>query len=126
VEVGALDFVMKDGRIRYDDFTLVFPGDFDLKFRGSVGLDDTLELVVSIPLRAPLLDRLGAKGPTQEYAERLRGTRVELPILGTREKPRLDFSKVDVQALLKDVLLNEPAKQLEGFLKGLGGQDKKP
>ena len=70
VEVGALDFVMKDGRIRYDDFTLVFPGDFDLKFRGSVGLDDTLELVVSIPLRAPLLDRLGAKGPTQEYAER--------------------------------------------------------
>ncbi len=126
VEVGALDFVMKDGRIRYDDFMLVFPGDFDLKFRGSVGLDDTLELVVSIPLRAPLLDRLGAKGPTEEYAERLRGTRVELPILGTREKPRLDFSKVDVQALLKDVLLKEPAKQLEGFLKGLGGQDKKP
>ena len=43
-----------------------------------------------------------------------------------REKPRLDFSKVDVQALLKDVLLKEPVKQLEGFLKGLGGQEKKP
>jgi hypothetical protein len=127
VEIGALDFVMKDGRIHYDNFTLMFPEEFDLKFRGSVGLDETLDLVVSVPVRTALLDKLGAKGPTQEYAQRLSGTRVDIPIVGTREKPQLDLAKVDVQTLLKDVILKEPGRQLEGILKGLqGGQEKKP
>jgi hypothetical protein len=125
VRLGALDFVLKDGRIVYDNFTLTFPGELDLKFRGSVGLDETLDLVVSVPVGAALLDRLGAKGPTQEYAQMLRGTRVDIPLIGTREEPRLDFSQVDVQALLKNILTKEqPVKQIEDFLKGLHGEKK--
>jgi hypothetical protein len=126
VEIGALDFVMKDGRILYDNFALTFPQEFDLKFRGSVGLDETLDLVVSVPVRAALLEKMGTKGPTQEYANMLDGVRVDIPIVGTREKPQLDFSKVEVQSLLKDVLLKQqPEKQLEGLLKGLQGEKPK-
>jgi hypothetical protein len=126
VTIGALDFVLKDGRIRYDNFAMTFPAEFDLQFRGSVGLDETLDLVVSIPVRAALLDKLGVKGPTQEYAKMLGGTRVDLPLVGTREQPRLDLTKVDVQALLKDVLTKQqPAKEVEDLLKGLQGEKKK-
>lgn len=124
VEIGALEFVMKDGRIHYDNFSLAFPAEFDLKFRGSVGLDDTLDLVVSIPVRAALLSRLGVKGPVVEYARILTGARVEIPLVGTRENPRLDFSKVDVQALMKDAVLKvDPAQQIGELLKGLQGEE---
>ena len=120
VQIGALEFRMQDGRILYDHFKWSFPGEFELDFRGSVGLDETLDLIVSVPVRAALLDKLGAKGPTQEYAKMLSGARVDIPIIGTRAKPQLDLSKVDVQKLLKDVLLKEqPTRQIEDLLKGL-------
>ncbi len=125
VKIGALDFVMRDGRIRYDNLTLTFPADFDLRFRGSVGLDETLDLVVSVPVRAELLNRLGVKGPTLEYAQLLSGVRVDIPIVGTREKPRLDLAKVDVQALLRDVLLKEPGRRIEDLLRGRRGEESK-
>ena len=128
VEIGALDFLIKDGRIQYDNLAMVFAGQFDLKFHGSVGFDETVDLVVSVPVRAELLEKLGVKGPVQEYVRMLGGVRVDIPIVGTRENPRLDLSKVDTQSLLKDVLMKqEPAKQIEGILKGLqGGTQKKP
>lgn len=125
VQIGALTFVMKDGRIRYDNLRLTFPEKFDLIFRGSVGLDDTLDLMVSVPVRAALLDRLGVKGPTLEYAQMLGGVRVDIPLVGTRAQPRLDFAKVDVQSLLKDVLLKQPGKQIEDLLRGLPGDQRK-
>jgi hypothetical protein len=120
VEIGALDFVMREGRIVYDNLTLMFPANFDLRFRGSVGLDETLDLVVSVPVRAELLQKLGVRGPTAEYARMLGDVRVELPLVGTREQPRLDFGKVDVQSLLKDVLQQGAGRQLEDLLRGVG------
>lgn len=125
VQIGTLTFVMQDGRIRYDNLRLTFPEKFDLIFRGSVGLDDTLDLVVSVPVRAALLDRLGVKGPTLEHAQMLGGARVDIPLVGTRAQPRLDFAKVDVQSLLKDVLLKQPGKQIEDLLRGLPGDQRK-
>ena len=124
VEVKGCAFELKDGRIRYDDFTLIFPEKFDLKFRGSVGLDSTLELFVSVPVSAPLLERFGVTGPALQFVKDLEGARVDVPITGTREQPKLDLAKVDMKPIVDKLL----KKQLEGgvgdVLKGLGGGGK--
>jgi len=105
VRFSGLDFQVKQGRIHYRDFTMTFADNpFDLKFYGSVGLDDTLDLVVSLPVRPALLTRLGVTGPVTEYAKKRSGTRVDVPIVGTREDPKLDLAKVDKEKLLREVL----------------------
>lgn len=128
VEVSGLNFVIKDGRIQYDDFTLAFAErQFDLKFYGSVGFDDTLDLTVSVPVRAELLKRLGVQGPVTDYARKLAGTRVDIPIVGTRQEPKLDLAKVDKDKLLKDVL-KKGLLEDGGLLDKdaiLGGEEKK-
>jgi len=138
VRFSGLNFTLKDGRIHYKDFTMTFADNaFDLVYYGSVGFDDTVNLIVSVPVRPALLERLGVSGPTEEYARKLAGRRVELPIVGTRENPELDLSKVDVTKLLQDVLkeglleqgkkidkkdLTDPSRLLEET--GLLGDDK--
>jgi hypothetical protein len=125
VQVSGLDFLLENGRIVYRDFTLTFPREYDLKFYGSVGLDDTLDLVVSLPVRAALLERLGARGPVAEYAQALTGSRVDIPLVGTRLKPKLDVSQVDVKPLVERAIKESTGKAAEGLLKGLlGGKDK--
>lgn len=123
VQFSAVDFVVKDGRVHYDNFTMVFPGEYDMKFRGSVGFDSTLDLVLSLPVRPALLDRLGVKGIPSQYANLLSKSRVELPLVGTRENPKLDFSKVDTKELMKGLIpaADSPAGAVDDLLKGLGG-----
>ncbi|MGE0480823.1 MAG: hypothetical protein AB7Q17_10175, partial [Phycisphaerae bacterium] len=131
VKAGKLDFVIRDGRIVYDNFVMTFPQDFDLKFYGSVGFDDTLDLVVSVPLREAMLAKLGVKGPALALTQNLTGLRIDIPLSGTRQQPKLDLAKVDTEKLLKQLLLpKEPGKTIEkgieDVLKGLGGGDGKP
>ncbi|MFO0974469.1 MAG: hypothetical protein U1A27_13660 [Phycisphaerae bacterium] len=108
-EISQVDFVIRDGRIRYDNFTLVFPQGFDLKFYGSVGFDDSLDLVVSLPVTAGLLERLRVRGAAAGVLAS--GLRVDVPLVGTREKPRLDFARVDTGKLLKGLLTPQGARQ---------------
>ena len=126
VEISGFDFELKQGRIYYNDLWMRFAGgSFDLKFYGSVGLDGSLELVVSIPISDKLLAKLGISGPVVEYAKALAGTRVEVPVSGTREKPKLDFSRVDTKALMKNVAQEAGKGLVEEGLKGLlRGDDK--
>ncbi len=107
ITFGTLDFVIRDGRVVYDNFTMTLPPDFDLRFRGSVGLDSTLDLIVSVPVRKGLLEKLGVKGPALAAAEQLTGLRVDIPVAGTRERPQLDLSKVDVKKLLSEAILKQ-------------------
>lgn len=125
VRISGLDFAIKDGRISYDNFMLTFTDEFSMKFYGSVGLDETLDLVVSLPIGAAMLERLGVRGPVTEYARKLTGSRVDIPILGTRLKPRLDLSRVDVQSLIAGVVREEAGKKLGDLLRGLQGGDDK-
>ena len=127
VSVGGLDFQLKDGRLAYDDFTLAFTDEFDLKFYGSVGLDETLDLVVSVPVRAALLERLGVRGPVAEYARHLTGSRVAIPIVGTREKPKLDLTGVDIKALVEQAIKKTSGEKVDDILQGLlRGKEDKP
>lgn len=117
MQADDVDFVIRDGRIYYDSFRLTVAGDFVLEFYGSVGFDDTLDLAVSVPISSRVLDRLGVRGPVADYARVLAGARVAIPIVGTRLKPRLDFSEVDIGALIKQaaqMLLSEQAGDLLG------------
>jgi len=120
METPGVDFEIRDGRIHYDDFRLVFPDGFDLKFFGSVGFDDTLDMGVSVPIRIPLLERFGVKGPLTEYIRVVKGLRVVIPLAGTRIKPILDLSEVDIGPVLRaaaELLAAEKAREiLEGVL----------
>ncbi|MGC9453650.1 MAG: hypothetical protein ACP5HU_02190 [Phycisphaerae bacterium] len=100
MNVGTVNFTIADGAIHYDDFTVFVGDDLDLKFRGAVGFDDTLDLAVSVPVRAELLRRLGVPIRFVDYARVLEGVRVEIPVAGTRLRPRLDLAEVDVTDLV--------------------------
>jgi hypothetical protein len=128
VKFGKLDFVVQDGRLRYDDFKLGLPNEVDLEFYGSVGFDSTVDLVVSIPVRGPLLEQLGVRGPALEAVKQMTSLRVDIPIAGTREQPKLDLSRVDKEKLLKQLILPAaPGKAAEELLKGVvpGTKDSK-
>jgi len=120
VEVGKVDFIVKEGRIHYDNFTLTFPDKFDVKFYGSVGLDDSIDLIVSLPVSPAMLSKMGVSALPVD----LTGLRIDVPMVGTRENPRLDFSKVDTKKLLKAVVdPNDPTKIIGGLLGGQPGAE---
>ena len=112
VKVTGVDFTIRGGRIWYKDFALIFAENFDLRFSGSVGFDDTLDLIVRVPIRAGLLQRMGVKGPIARYAKMLEGEYVAVPLRGTRDKPKLDWKRVDIGPLIKkaieSILLGRP------------------
>jgi hypothetical protein len=115
METPGVDFVIRDGRIHYDEFRLVFPNRFDMKFFGSVGFDDTLDMAVSIPVSVPLLERFGVKGPLTDYIRILKDLRVVIPLAGTRIRPVLDFSEVDIAPALRraaELLVAEKAAEI--------------
>ncbi|HNO80000.1 MAG TPA: DUF4179 domain-containing protein [Phycisphaerae bacterium] len=125
IDVSGVDFTVQNGRITYQDLTLNFAQQrFDLKFRGSVGFDDSVDLFVSVPVQEHLLRRLKVQGPVGEYATRLAGTRIEIPITGSRSNPKLDFSQVKMDALIKDVVadtLLNPQALMDAFGQAAGG-----
>ena len=127
MEFGGVDFLVRDGAIHYDDFTVTFDGTFDLKFRGAVRFDDELDLAVSVPVRSALLRRLGVRGRVDQYARLLEGARVEFPIMGTRLAPKPDLAQVDVRPLVKKameaLLRTEASSLLDGLLKPRGGEE---
>lgn len=131
VKVSGADFEIKKGRLHYKDFSMDFAdGLFDLMFYGSVGFDDTLDLVVSIPVRENLLRKLNVTGPVVEYAALLNNARIDIPMVGTRENPKLDMAHVDVSGLLEGALLKKgeditTGKGLEDILKVIPGLEKK-
>jgi hypothetical protein len=116
VEIGSVDFrIEQNRRISYDNFTVKFGDTFDLKFRGSVGLDGKLDLVVSVPVRAAILERFGVTGPLLDYARLLEGARIDIPIRGTRLDPEFSLQREAIQRLVSkavQALLKEEAQKL--------------
>ena len=118
----GIHFRIRDGRIYCDEFNLIFDKDFDLGFRGSVGFDDTVDMSVTVPVRAGLFRRFGIGGPIADYARLLEGVRVVIPIIGNRIKPDLDFSEVDIGSLVNKAIeqfrIEQIGKTVEDLLKG--------
>lgn len=102
VTVEGIDFELKDGRLSYANCALMFGDELDLRFHGSIGFDDTVDLIMSAPVRAKLLERFGvAVNMVNEYARLLDAVRVEIPMTGTREHPSIDLARVDMKPLIE-------------------------
>ncbi|MDP2898407.1 MAG: hypothetical protein Q8Q12_17855, partial [bacterium] len=103
VTFTGADFTIKDGKVAYDNFAILFGEKFDLKFYGSVAFDDAVEMWVSVPVGTALLSAFGVKGPLETYAQLLAkdNARLEIPIRGTRLSPAL--GTVNIGSLLEKI-----------------------
>jgi hypothetical protein len=79
-------FTLKDGFVHYDNVMQIDVGNTPLQFKGAVGLDKTLDMMVAVSISS-LVGRLGLPPGTI-------GTVVWLPLTGTIDHPKLDTSKL--------------------------------
>ncbi len=121
VQTEGVDFRLQEGRIIYDNFALIFVDNFDLRFRGAVGFDDTIEMFMSVPVRPALLERFGVRGPVTDYARLLSDARVEIPIGGTRDQPKLDLAKVNIMPLIERAIRDSAGQKAGDLLKDVSG-----
>jgi len=129
VRTETLNFQLADGGISYEKFRVNVAEDLPLNFRGRVGFDDSVKMWVSVPLSTPLLERILSKSDRQMpplLAANLEKITLELPIVGTRRKPVLDVSAVDVPKLLEQVMQGAVQKPLETIFDILKPQQKQP
>ncbi|MBN2210571.1 MAG: hypothetical protein JW709_04170 [Sedimentisphaerales bacterium] len=116
VRTEVLNFELKDGGVYYEKFRINIAEVLPLNFRGQVGFDDTVKMWVSVPLTMPLLERIltrAGRSMPPLVSQNLEKITLEIPIIGTRLKPMLDFSAVDVPKLLQQILEGTIQKPLE-------------
>lgn len=112
-------FKMLNGRVYHDKLTFNIKG-VPISTRGSVGADQSLDLVASVPLSAKWVEKAGIAAKLLKGAD---GKTIEIPIQGTISKPKLQLTAMKnlSNQLLKDTagkLINEKANDLiEGGLK---------
>lgn len=102
--VHPTKFVVKDGFVRYDNMQIDI-GNTPINFKGTVGLDKKLDMLVSVPIGGRISDTIGT---------------VSLPLTGTIDNPTLDKSKLGenlIQNTLKDLLNKEGKGLLDDLLK---------
>ena len=113
-------FRMVNGRVHHEGLTLVTK-EATLKTRGSVGLDESLELVVEIPIRDEWIAQ-------NKSLSSLRGKSLHIPVRGSLTQPQLDARALEglareaftapVENLLENELQKELGKGLNRFLPG--------
>ena len=101
MSANGVNFSIRDGRISYDNFLLKITDNYEVKFYGSVGFDDKLKLMVSLPISEPLLQRLGVRTGLGGNTSLLSNLWVEVPLIGTRLQPKLNFAGVKVEPIIK-------------------------
>ena len=104
---SVVEFTMAGGRVHHQG--LVFGvGQLNVRTSGSVGLDESLDLIAEIPIPAGLLGETPLAGV-------LRDRTVKLPIRGTLDRPQIDpaalgTSNADLLlGTLQQLLRNRPA-----------------
>ena len=108
-------FRMTNGRVFHEGLTLVTK-EATLKTRGSVGLDESLDLVIEVPVRDEWIAQ-------NKSLSSLRGKSLQIPVRGSLTQPQLDarvlegLAREAFTAPVENLLENELQKELE---KGLG------
>lgn len=77
-----IPFAIQDGRVYHEGLKLQMK-DLQVVTKGSVGIDQSLQMVAIIPIHDDWLNN-------QKWLEGLRGQKLEIPITGTVTKPVLD------------------------------------
>jgi hypothetical protein len=119
IETQQVPFSVTDGRVHHRNFHVQI-GDVIVQTAGSVGMDSTLDLVASIPIRDQWLER-------DPYLRGLKGQTLRVPISGTLSRPRLDkrvltdltrqMAAGAAGGLLEDALQDGLQKGLDNLLK---------
>jgi hypothetical protein len=97
-------FTVQNGTVRYADMQIDI-GDNPLNFSGSIGLDDSLDMLITLPYTW--------SGRTARV-DRPSGDRIQWPLTGTLSEPRLDTER-----FLKDQLRQQIEKQIHKGLEEL-------
>lgn len=107
IRVHQTRFILQNNRLIYDDMQ-VDVGDNPFNFKGVIGLDKSLDMVITLPYT---LD-----GKTVRVGEEKSGKRILIPLKGTTDKPELDLGKL-LEMQLRKQLEQELLKGLEGLFK---------
>jgi len=107
-----IDFEAKNGRIAMSPVTLNAEG-YQLKMHGSIGFDNTLDLMARIPVSQKMVGK--------DAYQFLQGATIRVPIRGTTSKPRLDETAFQQAAgdLMQQALRKNLEKGAQNFLKNL-------
>jgi len=105
IVIHPTKFILKNERLYYEDMQMDI-GKTPVNFKGTIGLDKTLDMTVILPYTL--------KGSTARVDKDTVGSRISLPLKGTIDKPELDLGR-----LLEEQLKQELQKQLEKGLKDL-------
>ncbi|MEX2168596.1 MAG: hypothetical protein WD851_04760 [Pirellulales bacterium] len=108
-------FRLVDGRVHSEGFAFEV-GDVIVRSRGSVGLDETLELMLNLPLQDRWLEG-------RPLLVGLRGQSLQIPVVGTFKRPQIDRSALAgltrqmLQGAAQQAVGNEINRALEGLFK---------
>ena len=123
-EVKPISIQLADEKVSYRDMHIVFGPLLDLSFSGQVGLDETINMRLGLPIVPAMV------GNNPKWIKLLGDQRIYVPITGTINKPRLDLQAIP--ALVKQELTKalektiqdittpkEGSKQIEDLLQDL-------
>jgi hypothetical protein len=109
ITIHPTRFALQNGFLRYDDMQVDI-GDNPVNFGGVIGLDKSLNMVVTLPYTA--------KGEAVRIGKKVEGARISLPLTGTINKPKLDLGR-----LLEGQLKQQLEERLKEELKGKLGEE---
>ncbi len=110
LRVRPMAFDVKGGRVYYaNPWTWTF-SDAETTFTGSVGLDETLDLVWNVPVTEALVERY-------EFLKYAAGETLAVPLRGTAKRPELEWTGV------LDDLAKSALKRGLGEKLGIGGAE---
>lgn len=102
-------FRLVDGRVHSEGFECQV-GDLTIRSRGSVGLDETLQLTVEVPLQDGWLEN-------RPVLKRVVGESIQIPVAGTFRQPQID--RRVLRDLLRDTAQQAIGNELNRALEGL-------
>jgi hypothetical protein len=107
ITIHPTRFVLKNGLLKYDDMLMDIGGS-PVNFEGTIGLDKSLDMRVTLPYTTA--------GRTAKVGEETAGRRITLPLRGSLNKPDLDMGKL-LEEQLKGQLEDALMEGLGEFLK---------
>ncbi len=111
LRVRPMSFRIDGGRLFYDNPWTWTIADTETTFTGSVGFDETLDLVWNVPVTTSLVERY-------DFLKYLQGDVLSVPLGGTASRPQLEWSGL-IDELAKTALTRGLGDAI-----GLGGGDR--
>lgn len=109
-EQSEVEFLTRDGRVYHRQMELKFD-DVLIRTSGSVGFDESLSMVVTMPMPPRLIE--GIRDPTARAA--LAGRTVQLPFTGRLSAPQVDRRALDqmIAQFVRDAVLDGARQRLD-------------